>query len=154
VEDKLSMANSLESRVPFLDIDLVNYIIAINPEEKFHKKNGKILLKDAIKKIVPNNVLNNPKVGFVPPVEYWNESENQKFISKLLDKEKISKYEIFNTNYVEDLKLQFFNQDYSIARKFWSILSIQAWLDIFFSDELNHESFYNFDYKNTYEREH
>lgn len=153
VEDKLSMANSLESRVPFLDIDLVNYIIAINPEEKFQQKNGKILLKDAIKNIVPNNVLNNPKVGFVPPVEYWNENENQKFISKLLDKEKIHKYEIFNADYVEELKLQFFNKDYSIARKFWSILSIQAWLDIFFSEELNHESFYNFDYKNTYERE-
>ena len=44
VEDKLSMANSLESRVPFLDIDLVNYVIGIDPEIKFSKDNGKLLL--------------------------------------------------------------------------------------------------------------
>ena len=56
------MANSLESRVPFLDIDLVNYVIGIDPEIKFTKDNGKLLLKNAIKNIVPTNVLKIQKL--------------------------------------------------------------------------------------------
>ena len=152
VEDKLSMANSLESRVPFLDIDLVNYVIGIDPEIKFSKDNGKLLLKNAIEDIVPANVLKNPKVGFIPPVEHWNEKSNKKFINQLLSEQKINDYGIFNTEYIENLKSKIFSEDYSVARKFWSIMSFQAWLDIYFGDSLNHESFYNFSYNKAYER--
>jgi len=153
VEDKLSMANSLESRVPFLDIDLVNYAIGIDPKIKFSQDNGKLLLKDAISSIVPKNVLNNPKVGFIPPVEHWNEESNRNFINQLLSNKKIEDYGIFNSHYVENLKNSIFSEDYSLARKFWSVMSFQAWLDIYFGDNLSHESFYNFNYNDTYERE-
>ena len=153
VEDKLSMANSLESRVPFLDIDLVNYVIGIDPKIKFSQDNGKLLLKDAISSIVPKNVLNNPKVGFIPPVEYWNEESNRNFINQLLSNKKIQDYGVFNSDYVENLKNRIFSEDYSVARKFWSLMSFQAWLDIYFGDNLSHEPFYNFNYNDTYERE-
>ena len=65
VEDKLSMANSLESRVPFLDLDLVEYVIGIDPKLKFKENEGKLILKDSVKDILPKNVLKNPKVGFI-----------------------------------------------------------------------------------------
>ncbi len=153
VEDKLSMANSLESRVPFLDIDLVNYVIGIDPNLKFTKDNGKLLLKDAIKNLVPDNVLKNPKVGFIPPVEYWNDENNKNFINQLLSAQKVDDYGVFNMQYIDKLKKQIFDEDYSVARKFWSVISFQAWLDIYFGDNLNHESFYNFSYNKAYERE-
>ena len=153
VEDKLSMANSLESRVPFLDIDLVNYVIGIDPNLKFTKDNGKLLLKDAIKNLVPDNVLKNPKVGFIPPVEYWNDENNKNFINQLLSAQKVDDYGVFNMQYIDKLKKQIFDEDYSVARKFWSVISFQAWLDIYFGDKLNHESFYNFSYNKAYERE-
>ena len=55
--------------------------------------------------------------------------------------------------YIDKLKKQIFDEDYSVARKFWSVISFQAWLDIYFGDKLNHESFYNFSYNKAYERE-
>ena len=153
VEDKLSMANSLESRVPFLDIDLVDYVIGIDPKIKYSEDEGKLLLKNAVSEIVPSNVLKNPKVGFIPPIEYWTEKNNKNFINDLLSEKKIEDYGVFNSKYIENIKNKIFSEDYSYARKFWSIMSLQAWLDIYFGDNLNHESFYNFSYNKAYERE-
>jgi len=153
VEDKLSMANSLESRVPFLDIDLVDYVIGIDPKIKYSEDEGKLLLKNAVTEIVPSNVLKNPKVGFIPPIEYWTEKNNKNFINDLLSEKKIEDYGVFNSKYIENIKNKIFSEDYSYARKFWSIMSLQAWLDIYFGDNLNHESFYNFSYNKAYERE-
>ena len=56
-------------------------------------------------------------------------------------------------NFIVMAKNKIFSEDYSYARKFWSIMSLQAWLDIYFGDNLNHESFYNFSYNKAYERE-
>ena len=153
VEDKLSMANSLESRVPFLDIDLIEYVTGIDPKLKYKGDVGKVLLKDAIRGIVPENVLSNPKVGFIPPIEFWREDRNKEFILKLLDKKNIEKFEIFKYEYIDRILGKFFSGDDSVARGLWSILCIQAWLDIYFTDDISHESFYNFDYKNSYIRE-
>ena len=83
---------------------------------------------------------------------HWNEKSNKKFINQLLSEQKINDYGIFNTEYIENLKSRIFSEDYSVARKFWSIMSFQAWLDIYFGDSLNHESFYNFSYNKAYER--
>ena len=153
VEDKLSMANSLESRVPFLDIDLIEYVTGIDPKLKYKGDVGKVLLKDAIRGVVPENVLSNPKVGFIPPIEFWREDRNKEFILKLLDKKNIEKFEIFKYEYIDRILGKFFSGDDSVARGLWSILCIQAWLDIYFTDDISHESFYNFDYKNSYIRE-
>ena len=153
VEDKLSMANSLESRVPFLDIDLIEYVTGIDPKLKYKGDVGKVLLKDAIRGMVPENVLSNPKVGFIPPIEFWREDRNKEFILKLLDKKNIEKFEIFKYEYIDRILGKFFSGDDSVARGLWSILCIQAWLDIYFTDDISHESFYNFDYKNSYIRE-
>ena len=70
----------------------------------------------------------------------------------LLSEKKIEDYGVFNSKYIENIKNKIFSEDYSYARKFWSIMSLQAWLDIYFGDSLNHESFYNFSYNKAYER--
>ena len=103
VEDKLSMANSLESRVPFLDLDLVEYVIGIDPKLKFKENEGKLILKDSVKDILPKNVLKNPKVGFIPPISEWRESNNRKFILELLSRESLEKSEVLDFQFVHNI---------------------------------------------------
>ncbi len=153
VEDKLSMANSLESRVPFLDLDLVEYVIGIDPKLKFKENEGKLLLKDSVKDILPKNVLKNPKVGFIPPISEWRESKNRNFILELLSRENLKKSELLDFQFVQNILDGFFSGDNSNARVIWSLLSFQAWFDIYFSEDFNFETFYNFDYNNLYTKE-
>lgn len=69
--DVFGMANSLEIRVPFLDKNLVDYVLRVSSKEKFDKDINKIILADAVKSILPNEVIDRPKMGFTLPFEHW-----------------------------------------------------------------------------------
>lgn len=77
--DIFGMANSLEIRVPFLDKKLVDYVLKISPKEKFDKHINKIILADAMKSILPNEVIDRPKMGFTLPFEYWFKKNIDRF---------------------------------------------------------------------------
>ena len=68
--DQMSMANSIELRVPFLDKDLVKYVLGVPDKYKYpttHKK----LLVDSLYPLIPDEIVNRPKMGFSFPWELW-----------------------------------------------------------------------------------
>jgi asparagine synthase (glutamine-hydrolysing) len=69
--DIQSMWHSLELRVPFLDIDLVNYLNNLHPSVKFNKEKTKQLLVDAFIDVLPKKIWNRPKQGFTLPFGNW-----------------------------------------------------------------------------------
>jgi asparagine synthase (glutamine-hydrolysing) len=71
VEDKLSMAHSLESRVPFLDNDLVDFAMAIPSHYKQHDGTSKYVLRRAMQGLIPDHILRARKQGFAPPEDAW-----------------------------------------------------------------------------------
>ena len=73
--DKFGMAHSLEIRVPFLDKQLIDYVLSINPSIKFGKHN-KQMLADACKDLLPSEILSRRKKGFVLPFEQWFRKSN------------------------------------------------------------------------------
>ncbi len=91
--DRASMSNSLEVRCPFLDYRLLEYSMKIPSKWKLSLFDTKIILKDILKKILPNKILKRKKVGFTPPLIEWiNKSEYTSEIKKARDvlyKEKI-----------------------------------------------------------------
>jgi asparagine synthase (glutamine-hydrolysing) len=103
--DIFSMAHSLEVRVPFLDKDLVEYILRVEPKEKFGNFN-KQLLVDISKEILPKEIFDRPKMGFVLPFENW--------FRKNIDKFDIDK----------DIKSKFINKRITWSR-FWAILILE-----------------------------
>jgi asparagine synthase (glutamine-hydrolysing) len=68
--DKLAMANSIEMRSPFSDLDLIKFVNTLPIEYRFHKEKPKQLLKDSLKGVLPDFVLNRKKTGFTPPISY------------------------------------------------------------------------------------
>ena len=71
VDDKINMANSLESRVPFLDYKFVEFALTIPPKLKLKGLTGKYILKQSMKRLLPKEVLQRKKMGFTPPLSYW-----------------------------------------------------------------------------------
>lgn len=69
--DKMTMANSIEGRVPILDQNLVEWAFEIDGKLKIHKNELKYLLKDWLKELLPERILFRSKMGFGAPVEYW-----------------------------------------------------------------------------------
>ena len=77
--DVFGMANSLEIRVPFLDKELVNYVLKIEAEQKYDQNINKIILADAVKDLLPKEIFNRPKMGFTLPFEHWFRKNIDKF---------------------------------------------------------------------------
>lgn len=150
VEDKLSMSHGLETRVPFMDNDLVEFAMKcpakfkVNPEfiqrinendignkkrVYFQKTNdGKRILRDAMNKLLPSEVLNRAKQGFSAPDASWFQKSSMSFIESELFDEKNPLYEFFDKNVTKDLCQQHFDGEKNRRLLIWSLLNTSSWL--------------------------
>jgi asparagine synthase (glutamine-hydrolysing) len=84
VADKTSMSNSLESRVPFLDYRLIEFVESLPPGLKLKGVTGKYLHKRALEKWLPKDVVYRKKKGFANPVEDWFRNRMRPFVEECL----------------------------------------------------------------------
>lgn len=129
--DKAGMAHSVEIRVPFLDIELVEFATQIPPSLKLKGKETKYVLRKLAERYLPKDVIYRPKTGFGAPVEHWVRHELDDFIEERLSKEELEAQSIFDQKRVRqiilDNKIGKINASYNI----WSILAIQSWKKLF-----------------------
>ena len=127
VEDKLSMAHSIETRVPFMDNDLVDFamncpvnykiknlkrnLLNINENESKNKKNyyfqktsdGKNILRDMMKVYIPKEILYNKKQGFSSPDASWFKKDSMQFVKNTLFSKDTKIYNFYNPKQVKKL---------------------------------------------------
>jgi asparagine synthase (glutamine-hydrolysing) len=127
--DSMSMANSLEVRVPFLDYRVVDFAFGLPDHFKINSKNRKIILKEAFKKELPNEIFNRGKKGFEVPLLKWFKTDLKSLIiDDLLSEKLIEEQQIFNYNYVQFLIKKLFssNPGDTVARV-WALIVFQTW---------------------------
>ena len=129
--DKMSMAVGIETRVPFLDIDLVEFALKIPPKYKMKGKETKYLLKKVAERYLPHDVIYRPKTGFGAPVRDWIINDMDHMIIKRLSSKKNKNKNIFDFDKINNLiqlnKQGKIDASYSI----WSLLAIDSWLKQF-----------------------
>ena len=125
--DKMTMANSLEARVPFLDHNLIQKTIDLPKNIKIKKNKPKVLLKEIVKGLLPNEILNRKKQGFGLPLKEWFE-EGLGIDEKKIIYEFVTETDFFDKNYIRNV----------INRKgdtrLWFILNLAIWWKIFITD--------------------
>ncbi len=128
VEDRMSMAASIESRVPLLDRRIVDLIASMPPKMKFKGGEMKYILKRAIKDIMPERILNRKdKMGFPVPFHLWAKSEAKDFMFDTLLSEKSKSRGIFNPKIIEKIIMQ----EQTYGRQLWGILCLELWYETF-----------------------
>lgn len=127
--DLMSMANSLEVRVPLLDYTVVNYAFSLPVEYKIEAGNGKKILKDAFRDQLPEELFNRPKHGFEVPLLKWMRTGLRPLIEeKLLEKNFITEQGIFDPEQIEQLKQKLFsNNPGDVHATLWALLVFQYW---------------------------
>ena len=156
VEDKVSMAHSLEARVPFLDNDLVDFALRLPPryklrhldrvpqrvdEDEAGKRHryqletgdGKWILREAMRRLIPSEVTGRAKQGFSAPDASWFRGESIDYVNRLLRDPGARIYEFLNPAYLTQ-KLDEHTTGQENRRLFiWSLLSFEWWLRTFMS---------------------
>ncbi|NJO98580.1 MAG: asparagine synthase (glutamine-hydrolyzing) [Pleurocapsa sp. CRU_1_2] len=105
--DRMTFANSIEARHPFLDREVVDFIRQIPPELKLRQYDEKYILKLAASKLIPNAIIRREKTGFASPGSPCLLVQNIEYIDELLSTERIRRDGYFNPQTIEQLKKEY-----------------------------------------------
>jgi asparagine synthase (glutamine-hydrolysing) len=154
VEDKLSMAHSLEARVPFLDNDLVDFamrlpvgskfsnlgeVIKINENEpglktnKFFERSrdGKLIIRKVMQKYVPPKITDAVKQGFSAPDASWFSGESIDYVQDKLFNSRAKIYDYLDINITKKLLQEHLDGRQNRRLLIWSLLYLETWLEVF-----------------------
>ena len=134
VEDRTSMAVSLESRVPLLDHRIVEFMARIPPNIKFAAGRAKHLLKEAAKHNVPEVILQRTdKMGFPTPMAQWTKGVANDFVKDILLSRQAKERGLFKT---DDLEKSIKNENV-FGRSVWGLLCLELWHRIYIDKDIN-----------------
>ncbi len=127
--DLMSMANGLEVRTPFLDVEVVNFIFSLPEDFKITNTIRKRVLQDTFRDVLPAELYNRPKKGFEVPLLKWFRNEMKSLIvDDLLSKKLIEEQGIFNYTEIEKLKKQLFSSNPAdVHARIWGLIVFQVW---------------------------
>jgi asparagine synthase (glutamine-hydrolysing) len=129
--DKMSMAASVEARVPYLDLDLVNFATTLPVEYKMKGNTTKYLLRKVAERYLPKDVIYRPKTGFGAPVRTWLKTSLNPMMQERLSESNINKKGIFNYKEVKALIDNTYTGKIDASYTIWSLMAIDSWIDQF-----------------------
>ena len=154
VEDKLSMAHGLETRVPFLDNDLVDFamrcpvqfklnnladVVRINENEPGHKhaayfartRDGKQILRDVMSRYIPNEIIRAEKQGFSAPDASWFKGDSIEFVKRRLLEQRSVIYDWLDCDAVQALVREHLSGVQNRRLLIWALLAVENWCHAF-----------------------
>ena len=134
--DKITMANSLEGRVPFMDHKLVEFLISLPSQYKLHFGRNKILLRDYLKQTSTFQTSFKKKVPFYIPIDRYLSSEPlDSMIKEFLNEKSVNQRGILNWKYIENLLNQKNRNGFIKGKQIFSILTFELWCRIYIDNE-------------------
>lgn len=156
VEDKLSMSQGIETRLPFLDNDLVDFSMTVPINQKlrnmgtvesfnenivgdkpdryfFRSRDGKIILREALKKYLPDNISSRPKQGFSGPDATWFKGESIDFVRDKILSPNARVNDFMDKNVVRRIVHSHTSGEKNQRLLIWSLLNFEYWCEHFLS---------------------
>jgi len=134
--DRMSMANSLEARVPFLDHNLAEFSATIPQHLKLHGITTKYILKRAMSDLLPKEIIHRQKQGFSIPMKNWLRDELLNMMLDLLSKERIEEKGYFNYEYVNKIVQQHLDGKRNNAHQLWMLMTFELWHENYIDQRL------------------
>ena len=125
--DRAAMATSLETRVPLLDQDLIEYAWSLPMSIKYNNNITKWPLKQLLYKYVPQSLLDRPKMGFGVPVAEWLRGPLKEWANELLSMERIEADGFFDSKIIQNHWQQHISGKKNRSYGLWAIIMFQAW---------------------------
>ncbi len=127
--DKITMATSVEARVPFLDHKLVEFAMSLPRRLKYRDRQTKYILKRALKGVVPDQILNRRKKGFAVPLNEWMLGSMGGFVEDVLLTSTLRRRELFDYGFIkrmiDDQRAGRINYSYFL----WCLLNLSLWYE-------------------------
>ncbi len=133
--DKMSMASSVEVRVPFLDRELAEFAAwKVPPGLKLKGKltpTTKYILRQAMRDALPREVLQQPKAGFAAPVDYWLAHDLKEMVDDILSPDRLRSRGLFRPEAVQQFVSEHRNGRNDHSMQLWQFLTLELWMQTF-----------------------
>jgi asparagine synthase (glutamine-hydrolysing) len=127
--DRASMSSSLEVRAPFLDRQVIDFAWRLPIAMKINGSNTKWILRDILKRYVPNELIDRPKMGFGIPLGDWLRGPLKIWAEDLLMEKKLNEHGLFSAKEIKALWDDHISRKSGLQNKLWSILMFQSWIE-------------------------
>jgi asparagine synthase (glutamine-hydrolysing) len=138
--DRMSMAHSIETRVPLLDHKLVEFAATIPPEMNLRGGTTKYILKRAMRGILPDSIIDRPKRGFAVPLGYWFRGKLGAYVRDLLLGDRSTRRGFFNGGHIENLVSRH-ERGENLDLQLWTLISFELWSRAFLDRGTRRETF-------------
>ena len=126
--DRMTMAASIEARMPFMDHELSEYISRLPDKFRVRGRKTKWILREAMKGLIPENILNRPKVGFRIPVNEWFRGPMKEYLlDNLIGSESLSKC-FYQDKALNAMIGEHINGRQNHEKLLWTMLNLELWL--------------------------
>ncbi len=127
----MSMAASIENRVPFLDNGMVDYVMALPPHYRLRGRVTKRVLRQAVTELLPRYIRKRPKCGFTFPLAQWLREPQCAPLLDILRSKRFYERGIFPTPVLNELLTDAGHLDAQRAEALWILLALEIWLETF-----------------------
>jgi asparagine synthase (glutamine-hydrolysing) len=129
--DRMSMAHSLEARVPLTDLELTAFMSTVPSGLKLRSLRKKHIMRRAMEGILPAEILNKKKVGLEMPYSYWFKYALKDMLTSYLGPERISETGLFRPEAVQALVDDHLAGRVDHGRALWGLLNYMMWLELY-----------------------
>jgi asparagine synthase (glutamine-hydrolysing) len=134
-QDQMSMAASIESRVPFLDHQLVEHVVAMPSRFKVHRGRTKVVLREALRDAVPPEVLARPKMGFPVPIGRWLRGSFWPVVEEFVLGPRTAARGLFDPAEVGRIAEEHRTAEAEHGDRLWLLANLEIWQRIFLDGE-------------------
>jgi asparagine synthase (glutamine-hydrolysing) len=134
-QDQMSMAASIESRVPFLDHELVEFTARIPAQYSIQGMAGKFVLKKAVDDLLPQSIVYRKKMGFPTPWEYWLAGPQLDDLERFLLEPRTMERGLFQESAVRTLFSEHRSKARDHGNRIWRLLNLETWLRVMIDQE-------------------
>ena len=132
--DRMTMASSIEGRVPFIDKEVFSVASKLPFDYKVTKENTKVALREAARKVIPTDAYKKKKLGFPVPIREWiKDGAFKEDIEKTINSDVANKY--FNVKFLNKLFNEHISGKKDNYRKIWTVYTFIKWYQVFFEGE-------------------
>jgi len=132
--DAMSMATSLEARVPYLDNEVIDLALSIPSDLKLRGGVRKWILREAFAERLPQEIRHRGKEGFSMPMKHWLNHEWNSLMHELLNADTFARDGLFDARYVDTLMRQHEARTHNHSHLLWALMVFQLWRDRFGND--------------------
>ncbi len=125
--DRMSMANSLEARVPFLDHGVVEFSFSVPARLKMKNYQRKYVLKKAMEGVIPDEILRKKKQGFSIPIKNWLKNELRPMMCDVLNRESVEGDGLFRWDYIGTMIDDHLSGRENHSHKLWALMVFKIW---------------------------